>query len=191
MSVALRQAQANDHISLMGPEALTIGSWSLEVDEEAKVCELADNGSVKLMNPSAIVIGNHAQAEKSMDLSPNSSWNGKMYEHFIPERPYVPDGKQLPALVGDAPGGRWEWHAHGGAIRSARGAHRHPSATDAQHPLHFLDLGVIGTKLRCHGRIEVGIRVTIGTHGPGSLVCRQRPFLFLRFAGFGIRFAIG
>ena len=65
------------------------------------------------------------------------------------------------------------------------------SATDAQHPLHFLDLGVVGTKLRCHGRIEVGIRVTIGTHGPTGLVYRQRSFFLLRLAGFGTPFAMG
>ena len=42
-----------------------------------------------------------------MDLTNGSSWNGKMYEHFVPNRPYVPAGNQLEVLKKDAnfPGG--------------------------------------------------------------------------------------
>lgn len=50
------------------------------------------------LTPTAIVIGNHAEAVQQMNLTNGSTWNGKMFEHFVPVRDYVPSGDQLAAL---------------------------------------------------------------------------------------------
>ena len=70
------------------------GHWQTVADTQAAL-----DG---LLNGSAIVIGNHAEPEASMHLDNNGSWNGKMYEHFVPARPYVPAGDQLAAFKRDA-----------------------------------------------------------------------------------------
>jgi hypothetical protein len=74
------------------------GHWQAVADTMA---------ALKPLIPAAIVIGNHAEWEKSMGLTANSTWNGKMFEHFVPDRPYIPAGDQLVALKKDArfPGG--------------------------------------------------------------------------------------
>ena len=59
--------------------------------------------ALSALTPTAIVIGNHAEATAAMRLAePNVSWSGKMFEHFTPVRPYIPAGNQLNALRADA-----------------------------------------------------------------------------------------
>ena len=74
------------------------GHWASVADTMA---------ALRPLTPTAIVIGNHAEPTPSMNLSKGATWNGKMFEHFIPDRPYIPGGDQLTALQNDAhfPGG--------------------------------------------------------------------------------------
>ena len=62
------------------------------------------------ISPTAIVIGNHAEPTAAMKLTaPSVSWAAKMYEHFVPVRPYIPGGNQLDNFRMDA-------HFDGGLI---------------------------------------------------------------------------
>eukprot|EP01063_Lacrimia_lanifica_P016104 TRINITY_DN2271_c0_g1_i1.p1 TRINITY_DN2271_c0_g1~~TRINITY_DN2271_c0_g1_i1.p1 ORF type:complete len:396 (+),score=127.88 TRINITY_DN2271_c0_g1_i1:72-1259(+) len=69
------------------------GHWQAVADTQDLLTALSDK---------AVVVGNHAGPEPAMHLAKGTSWNGKMYEHFVPVRPYVPPGNQLRALERDA-----------------------------------------------------------------------------------------
>ena len=59
-----------------------VGHWQSVADTQAALENITLN---------AIVIGNHAEAYAGMDLrAPNTTWSGKMFEHFVPSRPYLP-----------------------------------------------------------------------------------------------------
>jgi hypothetical protein len=72
--------------------AWDVGHWQTVADTQAALSRLI---------PTAIVIGNHAEPTEAMGLTNGSSWNGKMFEHFVPSRPYIPGGNQLATLKAD------------------------------------------------------------------------------------------
>jgi len=70
--------------------AWNVGHWQAVADTQTKLDKVID---------SAVVIGNHAMPTADMHLEANASrWNGKMFEHFVPSRPYIPPGNQLAAF---------------------------------------------------------------------------------------------
>ena len=78
--------------------AWDVGHWQTVADTQAALTPLT---------PTAIVVANHAQRTTAMGLTQGSSWSAKMCEHFVPVRPDVPPGDQLPVLIDDGsyPGG--------------------------------------------------------------------------------------
>jgi hypothetical protein len=66
------------------------GHWQTLANTQAALNEIT---------PKAIVVGNHASPTGAMGLTPGSGWDAKMFEHFIPTRPYLPAGNQLTNLI--------------------------------------------------------------------------------------------
>jgi hypothetical protein len=88
------------------------GKGELEAWDDGHWQAIADTyAAAKRVSEAAIVVGNHAVPTHEMRLTNGSTWNAKMFEHFIPVHgspaAYVPTGSQMSAYIEDGsyPGG--------------------------------------------------------------------------------------